>query len=248
MVVHVGNLALVTQELRIAVYVEPGGRIVGMMGVVVVKPQEETLVSMRLEPIQPAGRDGVRAALDGAELVLLESLAHVIIIEIEALIELELFVQDVRRDHGAGGESLFFQEFGQGDVLLGQEKPAVDAYPVVQGIEPRHHRRVGRQRQGHGRNRFLKNGGVRGKGVQVGGEPGFVPVAAELIGPSRVEGDEEDVEIVPGDLGSLGATRQAGQGQGRAQRRNEGLPVSRHSAPPSGRRCCRFAVPLWSVG
>src|SRR4029453_2500943 len=77
---------------------------------------------------------------------------------------------------------------------LGEGDPAVVADAVARREEPREDRAVRGQRGGEGGRRLLEEDAFRGELVEMGCRSPGEAVAAEAIGPERIERDEDDVD------------------------------------------------------
>ena len=197
--VHEGDLPVVEA-------VEPatgiGGRIrlgrsVGHMGIIEVDPGEEGLGLGGIEPGQGRVHDLVPRPLDLAEVemfILLQ--VELVVVVREALLEAPAAVEDERGDEGAGLVAPGGEHFGQGRLVVAEGRVAVDPDAVVSRIHAGHDRAVGRERQRRRRGRLLEENAPAGDGVQVRRRNAGVPVAGQMVGPGRVEGDQDDVRLL----------------------------------------------------
>ena len=196
--VHVRDLAVVGR-LR-----EPGAerlrRVVGIVRVVEVDPQEERSRRPFRQPGQRAGHDLAAASLHRRVAVFLTALdleARVVRVEpaVEAGGEAAARVQDQRAYEGGGAVALRTQQVGEPRHVGGQRHAE-----VVHAMELR----IGADEDGSVRDRgdgglgerLLEHRAIAREGVERGREPARRAEEAHAVGPGRVEGDEHDVRLL----------------------------------------------------
>ncbi len=135
--------------------------------------------------------------LDLAERDLLEA-AQVELVEIgvETLVQAPLGVEDVGGDEGRRVVALGLEHLGHGHELGGDDEAAVVPDAVEEGQGAGHDRRVRGQGQGRlARWRVSKRMPRAAKVSMVGVATPAIAVAADLVGPERIHGDQDDVEV-----------------------------------------------------
>jgi hypothetical protein len=194
--VGVGDLARIGIP-RIAAREIRGG-LVRVVWVVEVGPDEETAPRVRIPPGQHRGDHLGSVALRvepirGATARRFEPVVEVI----ETLGNAPAVMQDERSDGAESGEALGAQQFGQRHPLVVQEEPAVVAHSMIHRPGPGHQRRVRRQRQRHRGGGPGEQDPVPGQAVEMRRRDLPVAVGPEIVGPGRVEGDQQYVDVVP---------------------------------------------------
>ncbi len=248
LLVHEGDLAVVRAG-RAAAGIGGGvgfGRRVGHVGVVEMDPGEEGLGLGRIEPGQGRVHDLVPRPLDFAEVevpVFLQ--VELVVVVGEALLEPPSAVEDEGGDEGAGLVAPGGEHLGQGRLVVAEGRVAVDPDAVVGRIHPGHDRGVGRERQRRGRGRLLEEDAPAGDGVQVRRRYAGVAVAGQMVGPGRIEGDQDDVRLLDaarlpkgGDAGGRRARDELEDGEGgrgEADRRDDPGRAQPAFPPRSGR-------------
>ena len=198
-------------------------RRVGGVRIVEVDPGEELAVLLLLEPAQGLVDDLVGGPLDLAERDPFEA-AQVELVEVgvEALVEAPLGVEDVGGDEGRRVVAPGLERLGHGLELRGDDEAAVVADAVEGRQRPGQDGRVRGQGQGRLADAVLEPDAPGGEGVDGRRPDRGIAVTADLVGPERVHGDEDDVEIVvaaePGEVGPSRLEHEQ-DGRGRGQRR-----------------------------
>ncbi len=191
---------------------------------------------------------------------------EVVEVAIEALVESPFRVEDVGSDECAGRPAAPLEQRGEGEARGVEDEAAVVAHAVRRRNGTREDRRVGRQRQRHRGHRLVEAYAPGCQRVEIGRHPLGLAVAAELVGPRRVERENEDVQILGphaprqraepdaargDDRGTIEVTRRR-RGRGRRagppcrRTRGGGLPAVR--ATRSGARCLVCSSPGgWTV-
>jgi hypothetical protein len=181
LLVHGRHLAEVRAAgVRLA---EPLGRLVGMVRVEVMDPEEQRPPRQR-----PEVRQRRRCRLVGRSLGLLPR--QVVVVDVEAALEAEAPCEDEGRDERRGAIAGAPEPLGDHGVR-GLENAPVLVQPVAARIQSRHHRDVRRQRFGHrgvGVPEAPAGGGQRIEGG--GSDPDRL--GADGVRPRRVERDEQD--------------------------------------------------------
>ncbi len=188
-VVHVGDLAVVGA---------PGsgfavGRrgVVGQVRVVIMDPGKESFLGVAVEPAGELGERLLGPALGVRPFQGRLGLERVVV-DVEAPADAEPGVDREGRDESRRGESSGFQDLGQRPPFR-REVVAVVADAVGRRVDARQDRAVRRQGQ---RGRAVDPGeadALAGQAVEVGCRGLRVAVAAEAVGPGRVERDQENV-------------------------------------------------------
>lgn len=164
-------------------------QLIGGMGVVVVDPQEERIGSRFAQPPNRTVGGPVPSSLIGPAQTILRG--GFVVVQVEALIQAELRVQDERRHHGRRGVSAGGQHLGQGRLRRRQRKKPVGSGTVMVGVQSGHDRRVRRQRRRGGGYGVGENHTIAGQGVHDRRSNLVVSVTAEPVRPGRIQGDQE---------------------------------------------------------
>ncbi len=218
-VVHIGDLAVVRTAGRS--FPIGGRRVVGQVRVIVMDPGKEPVLSVL---IQPAGEPG--ESIFGSPLgvgafqgrLRLEG----VVVDVEAPADAEARIDRKRGDEGGRGEAVTLQDLGQ-RFPLRHEVVAIVTHSVRRRIEAGHDRAVRRQGQRGRRIDAGETDALAGQTVQVGGQGLFEAVAAEVIGPGRIEGDEKEVMAGGGPRPEGSPSRADQQRRGHeAQRKGQG--------------------------
>ena len=194
--VGVGDLGVVgarerARELRRVV----PRRGVRRVRVVEVDPEEERLSLVLPEPAQRLVHRLVAGPLDRVHPGLLLVAAQVEVVEVarEALVD-----PPARVEHEGGHEparpvAACRERLGERRLLGSQVVAAVVAHAVARRERPGEERGVGRQRERHDRRRALEAQAARGEAVEPGRARRGVTVAADVVGPCRVDRHDEEV-------------------------------------------------------
>ena len=167
-------------------------QVVGLVRVEEVHPEEERLPGLLslLEPRQRAVRGARRRPLADHEHLRLVLRPEVVVVDLEALIEAVAAREHGGRDEGARAPARRVQALRERRRLGAERVVAVVAHAVCRWIEPGHDRGVRRQRD-RGRRRGV------GAADPLARQPvdrrrmgQAVAVAAEPVGPQRVDGDQ----------------------------------------------------------
>ena len=204
---HLAQVGVATRALE-------GGRRREVRGVGVeqVHPQEERLLALQTGEPGARGDDDLRGrALQVAHLGAGWSLG--LAVDVEALVEGEGAVERAGGDDGAGRQPPLARQLGQGARRGGQRRDAIVPQRVPRRQEPGQHRGVGGQRQRRHRAGVVVAHALGGQPVEVRGQPRAAAVAAQRVGPRRVEREQDHA---PGRRGTSGA---AGRGAGPARAR-----------------------------
>ena len=174
------------------------GRRVGRVRVEVVHPQEEGL----RRPVGEEGRGAVRGVL---RLAFYRARPPVVVVGIEPAGQAEAAGEHEGRDERGGAVARLAQPLREHRVPVRQETRVL-ADAVTRGVEPRHHRGVGRQGFRRRRVGLLKPAAAHDQGVEGrgGDADGLGP---DRIRTGRVERDEQDrgTSLRRRSDGSLGA-------------------------------------------
>ncbi len=192
-------------------------RLVRGMGIEIMDPSEERRGALLPEPGRGRGVDIVRLAFDEGQIARGIPAAVMIVIDLEAAVEPEARIEGERPDERPRAVASLPQDLGQRPAS-GLQALAVVARPVRRRIRPGHDRGVGRQGQRGRRERPGKKRPAPGQAVDMGRFDAPIPVSAEMIGPKRVDRDEEDVRPIGRGRGGKGRGAES-QAEGR---RDEG--------------------------
>ena len=172
------------------------GRIVRRMRLVEMHPREERARPILVEPF-----DGFRHDLAAGPLHRVEADVHAVLAEIEVVEEaLEALgdapstIEDERGDEPAGAVPSGAHDFCERLLLLAEIEAAVVAHAMRAGEGSGHERRVRRECQRRRRGRLREPDAAGREGVERRRLRRGIPIAADMIRPQRVDGDDEDVE------------------------------------------------------
>jgi len=213
-----GDLAVVGEEAR-----EPGGRLVGGVGLVDVEEEEEGTVG---DPRQPLEGDagGLRPGpLHEAEGVRPRRSEDAVVVEVEALAEAASTPQHPGRHRGPGGVAPGLEEAGQRRAGAVQAIAQVVAHAVLERQETGQHRGVGGKREGDVAVGALEEDGVPAEAVEVGGGTRRVPVGRKVVRAEGVDRDEDERRAREARAGPLpGAASQGSEGEQHERRPDHG--------------------------
>ncbi len=170
------------------------GRLVGIVRLVEVKPEEDSLARLAVEPRDGLRDRGLAPLLDGVqELRVAARALEAIGVDVEAAVEAGLRVEHDRRDEGAGREPACAEQLGQERHLRHERGRDVVADPVLRRQQAGEDRDVGRTRERHV-GRSLDGERPRGRdAVEPGGRHVARPVTAEPVGAQRVDRHDHDM-------------------------------------------------------
>ena len=213
--VRVGDLRVVG-PLRIARR-ERLGRLVGVVRLEQVQPQEERRARHLVEPglglpdrLRPPTLDGRQ--IQHARILDLE----LVVVAVEAPVDPPPPVQDEGADEASGAAARGGEILGQRRQPLVQRIADVLADTVNRGVDAGHDRAVRGESEGHRRHRVLEQDALAREPVEMRRLDLCVAVAAQTVGAQRIDRHQDDV---PG----LGGQVADGFGPGR----NRGWPVGR---------------------
>jgi hypothetical protein len=160
---------------------EAEGRAVGQVGIVTVEEQEEGFAVQGIEPLDRRGHRPVERGETGHAAIGLEPPP-------QAEVGRKLAVAD----EGGRAVPAIGQVLGERVELPGQGLGNLE-HPVVQWEERGEDGRVGRQAEAGLGNGIPEDGAGAGQGVEVGrGLPG-IAMAVHVVGPERIDEDNDDV-------------------------------------------------------
>ena len=201
---------------------------VGGVRVVEVDPEEERPLALRREPAQRLVHRLVPRALDRVHPRLFLEPAQVEVVEValEALVDAPARVEHEGRDEPSGPEAAGLQDLGERLLLLAQVVAAVVADGVAGGEGPGEERGVRRQRERHDGGRAGEAQSARGEAVEAGRPRSGVAVAADVVGPQRVQRHDQQVARAAaaeprGGQGRASQPEQDGDPQGQDERGGE---------------------------
>lgn len=173
--------------------------VVRLVRIVEVQPAEEPLVLDLLEPRQRLVHDLVARPLNVAQAEPALGLRQVEVVDIglEALVETPLAVEHVGGDDRARLEALALENRRERQLLRRQEEPAVVAHAVLGRKLAGEDAAVRRERQRRYRHRVLEQHALAREPVDRRCLDVPVAVRADAVGTRGVEGDDEQVQIVP---------------------------------------------------
>jgi hypothetical protein len=185
LLVNVGDLAVVGRR---PIPLRKGRRrvIVGM-GIEVVDEQEERSAETAGHGDRPIGHGGGPALRDHEA-----TAAHRVVVHAEAPLEPVLPIQHGGGDHGRRVVARLRQPAREGLGTLRQAVDAVVANAVAVGEQPGQDRRVGGERDRHGREGLLEHDPVGRPTVDIRRRGRLIPIAAKVVGPGGVEADQQD--------------------------------------------------------
>ena len=172
------------------------GRIVRRMRLVEMHPREERARPILVEPFDGFRHDLAAGPLHGVEADVHAVLAEIEVVEeaIEALGDAPSTIEDERGDEPAGAVPSGAHDFCERLLLLAEIEAAVVAHAMRAGEGSGHERRVRRECQRRRRGRLREPDAAGREGVERRRLRRGIPIAADMIRPQRVDGDDEDVE------------------------------------------------------
>ena len=220
---------------------EARGRLVRRVRVVVVDPQEErAAVRGRVHPPQDGVRRRVGEALDVQRAARVVALRQVVVVHVEGAVEAEAAVQREARHERRRAVARLAEVLGGGPHVRRQRVTSVVPDAVGEGHRPGEDRRVRGSRERHVRDRGREAGAPCGEAVEGRRQCGRAPVAADVVGPQRVDRDQQHVRPAAGRRGGrtggrrppAGGQRQHGESQSQAGVQDQGR--SRHGIRCAG--------------
>ncbi len=160
--------------------------------VVQVQEQEEARRALAVEPLLGRRFRVGAVAPDVAHRRARRGRGHVGVEEVEPLADARVGAQHERRHDAAGGEPALVEQAGQRLGVRLQDETEVVADAVLEGELAGQHRGVRRQRLRRLRVGVIEHDAVVREGVDVRGVAVRVAVDRKVIGPQRVDGDEDD--------------------------------------------------------
>ena len=177
---------------------EGGRRLIGLVGVVKMEPDEErgggALTRVAVQPAEESERGTVSPALRFEPRARRGRLLHPIIVGVEAESEAEPAVENERADESRGAIAPLVEDGGQGREALCQVEVAVVPNAMLEGIESGQDGGVRRQGDGGGGHGALEAHALGGQAVEARRPGAAVSVAPEAVRARRVEGDEKHVQ------------------------------------------------------
>ena len=171
-------------------------QVVGLVGIEVVRPQEEGLAGAVFRPFlhPPDGQRGdiLGRAIGVEELILA---VEFLVIDFKAPVQArQSFLQRPGADVGGGAIVVALQNLGQRDQarVFGQ-RLTVDFASVFLRVASRQQANVGGAGQRDGGVGALKTDALRRQAVQPRRGEQVVAVGGEMVGPQGIDGDEQDV-------------------------------------------------------
>ena len=160
---------------------------------------------------------------------------EVVVIDVESAVQAEAGVDGERGREGGRLVAAALEDLGQGRRPRAEGVGSVVVDAVGVRIFAGHDRGVGRQGQGDLAVSLAEPDSAIGQDVQVGRPARGIAIAAEPVGPGRVQGDQDHVQ--PGAAEDRNGLGPRGKEYGRraAQERDSGQAEQQPLAPPSGR-------------
>jgi hypothetical protein len=175
------------------------GRLVGVVGIVEVQPEEEPprRPQRRLRLLEPGhglGRRAVAPLLDGVqELSFPAAPCELVGVDVEAAVQAGRGIEHGRGDEGGGGEAGALQDLGEERHRRNHRGRDVVADPRRRGQAPGEDRDVRGPGQGHVGRSLLGHGPVAGEAVHVGRGHAAVAVGSHPVGPKGVDRDQHEM-------------------------------------------------------
>ncbi len=185
--VRVRNFAVVRGVLG-----ESGGRGVWLVRLVEVQEEEHTGGADGVEPVLGDDYRVGAVALHLAGRPLGRARGHLVVEELEPPIDAGVLAQHVRRDDAAGGVAAFAQHLRQQPLTGSDREPEGVAHARLEGQPSRQQRGVRGQRLRRVRVRALEHDTVLRQPVNGGRAHLLVSVRRQMVGPQRVDGDDDD--------------------------------------------------------
>ena len=178
------------------------GQNVGRVRITVVDPGEEVLGVLgfleqrRGELVDALGVDPAAVFLGHVRLIGGEIPG--LLVGVEARVPAEALAEHPVRDHRDGGEALLVEEFGQGEIGLGDAQGGLVGEPGrlrIAAGEDRREGRPGLRPLGDG---ALEDDARFGEAVEIRAGVAGIAVDAEMVGAQGVDGDQQNVARLAG--------------------------------------------------
>ena len=243
LLVHVGNFTVV-ETLRVLVLIR-FGRVVGLVGIVVMRPEEELPLAILFQPIEGAIGDHAGAPLreNAREFPFLLFGAHVVVISIKPMGKAKVLRHHARAHKGSGGKACGLHKRSEGGMRFAEDKAAHVAQLVNHGVGAGHDAGVRRQGEGNLRGGVGESNPTRGQRIQVRRLGAARAVATQVVGARGVESDQQDACVARSRCGGiLSFIAVAGRAEDDVQAQNTGGRPSHflRKAPKKSR--CRHYV------
>lgn len=167
------------------------GRIVVVVRIVVMEEQEKVFVSVIFEPLPRQSRRLITFPLAQEKYLVL--LFETVVIGIEALAQVEFRVKDEAADDGPRRVAPLSQHFGQGHVRVGEAITEVIVHAVDRRDGSRQHRAMRGQSRGDGGDHVFEEHALSRDVIDVRRRLPWEAVARQVVGPQRIDADEENV-------------------------------------------------------
>ncbi len=146
-----------------------------------------------LEPFREGVVHGLGVALRGQVSHRVDGAPGAFVIDVESLCDAEAAIEDEGADEGCGLIALLIEDLGQGLLFFGKAVGAVVANAVDGRVVAGHDRSVRGQRQWNRRSRPREVDPAPGKAVELRRGDLLRAVAAQGVGPQRVDRDQQEI-------------------------------------------------------
>ena len=137
---------------------------------------------------------------------------EIVEISIEPLVDAPAPVEHERRHEAAGPIAARAQHFGERHLIVAQVETAVVADAVIARKGSGHQRRVRRKRQRRDGGRLAEAQTPSGQRVERRRLRSGVPVASQVVGAKRVDGDQQDIRAATATKARHGVPRRGRDG------------------------------------